>query len=269
MYENEPRTVGGVLDAGVRLYRGAFTRVVVTAAKGFAAVFLLEVVFELVFGVSSASLNAADVDAIDPANIAAYLVLVPLSLLISLLTTAAVIVHLHRIATNAPEGDAGVYAAALRRVLPYVGTSILYGIATVLGAILLIVPGVWLSIAFLPAIYLVFTEQLGPIGALRRSFSIVRGNWWRTATIVLVSSFIVLVIQAGIVSLPAFLAGVVAAAGDGQIATSWVLVLNFLNAIAQALSIPLAIAMGLAIVRDLVIRASGEDLEARLDAAAG
>lgn len=269
MYENEPRSVGGVLDAGVSLYRVGFTRVVATAAKGFAAVFLLEVIFELLFGVSSASLNTASPEAIDPSSIVAYLALLPLSMLITFLTTAAVIVHLHRIATDAPEGDAGVYVDALRRALPYLGALILYVVAVLLGTILLVFPGIWVSIALVPAAYLVLTERLGPISALRRSFAIVRGNWWRTATIMLVSSFIVLVIQAGIVSLPAFVVGVLAAAGDGQIATSWVLVLNFLNAIAQALSIPLALAMGLAIVRDLVIRASGEDLEARLDAAVG
>lgn len=269
MYENEPRSIGGVLDAGIRLYRGAFARVVATAAKGFAVLFLLEVIFELVFGVSSASLNNAAPESVDPANVLVYLALLPLTLLVTLLTTGAVVLHLHRIASGAPDPDVGVYRAALRRVLPYLGASLLYGLAVVGGMILLIVPGVWLSISLVPAIYLVFTERLGPIASLRRAFAIVRGNWWRTATVVLVSSLIVVVIQAGIVSLPAFVAGVLAATGDGQVGTSWVLVLNFLNAVAQALSIPLALAMGLALVRDLVIRASGEDLEARLDAAGG
>lgn len=290
IYEREPRSVAGVLDAGVRLYRAGFRRAVVTAARGYGVVLAAEVIAELFLGVSSMSAQAPGATgmeaAVDPVVL---FFLLPLTALVGLLTTAAVIHHLHCIASEEAGAVHGVWRTALRRAPAYLGAALLYGLpvafagvvaavlvgtlatgAVVLAGIVLLVvlvPVVWASVALAPMFYLVFTERLGPIAALRRSVVLVRGNWWRTATVTLVAFLVLTVIQAGIVTLPAFLVGVMAGVSGESVGSVWVIALNLANALAQTLSVPLLAAMGLAIVRDLEIRASGEDLEARLEAA--
>lgn len=265
MYETEPRQIGGVLDAGVRLYRGAFKGVAATAAKGFGALFIVEVVSEFALGVSTMSYDAST----DPSGAQAvtylafaFFVLLPLTIV----TSGAVVQHLHAFAEGEAEPATGAYSRALRRVPALIGYFILYFLAVMVGLVLFVIPGLWLSIAFAMGFYLIFTEGLGPIDALKRSRAIVEGNWFRTAVVATVGTIMALVIQVGVVQLPAGVAGYLAAGGT-EIGTVWLVGLNFLNAIAQVIAVPLAAALGLALTRDLVLRRSGDDLQARLDAA--
>jgi hypothetical protein len=77
------------------------------------------------------------------------------------------------------------------RVMPVVLVAVLlYALAVIAGTIALIIPGIWLGIA------LYFTAQAAVVdgargrAALRRSFELVRGSWWRTFGILLVLSLI-------------------------------------------------------------------------------
>lgn len=267
MYASEPKTIGGVLDAGFALYRAGFRTVTLTAAKGFGVVFAIEVVLQLVFGVSSASLNSTmDPDDIDPTELFTYLASLPFTLVVMFVTFAAITLHLHRIALGEADAGEGIYLAGLKRLPAYLGAIILYTLAMFLGLLLLILPGIWASVAFLLAYYVVITEKLGPIDSMSRSYQLVKGNWWRSATVLLVAFIVVMVIQSGVVTIPAFITGFMAASGE-EIGTLWLLVLNFLTAVGQSLSVPLLTAMMLALIHDLSLRRSGEDLEARLEAA--
>jgi hypothetical protein len=77
--------------------------------------------------------------------------------------------------------DLGGALRAGLRVLPVVVVAVvLYGLAVVLGLIALIVPGIWLSVSlYFAAQAAVVDDARGP-NALRRSFELVRDNWWRT-----------------------------------------------------------------------------------------
>jgi len=61
----------------------------------------------------------------------------------------------------------------------FVGTSILVGLATVIGLILFIVPGIIVGIMFGFAIYLVIDKGLAPFDALRESARLTKGNRWK------------------------------------------------------------------------------------------
>lgn len=60
----------------------------------------------------------------------------------------------------------------------YLGAMILYGLAALLGLVLLIIPGVIAMLALQFADYLVIDRNLGPIEAIKESARITRGHLW-------------------------------------------------------------------------------------------
>jgi hypothetical protein len=75
--------------------------------------------------------------------------------------------------------------------------SILYGALVVLAFIVLILPGIWLSVIWCVAVPALMFEQVSGFKALERSFELVRGRWWATFAELLVTGimlFIVLVV---------------------------------------------------------------------------
>ncbi len=73
-------------------------------------------------------------------------------------------------------------AAAFPRVL---GAVIVYVAVVLAGFLLLIVPGIWLSVRGYFAAQAAVIDDLPPVAALRRSSELVQGSWWRTFLIVL------------------------------------------------------------------------------------
>lgn len=91
-------------------------------------------------------------------------------------------------------GEHPSVADALRnglRVMPVVVVAVLlYALAVVAGTIALVVPGIWLAVALYFTAQAAVVDGARGIGALRRSFELVRGSWWRTLGILLVLSLI-------------------------------------------------------------------------------
>lgn len=81
--------------------------------------------------------------------------------------------------------EAPTWRAALRRSLPdaapFLATSLLAGILTFLGVILLIVPGIIIGIWFAFWPYVFVAEGVRGRAGLRRSRELVRGRWWGVA----------------------------------------------------------------------------------------
>lgn len=53
-----------------------------------------------------------------------------------------------------------------------------------LGLFALVLPGLWLMVALALTTPALILERLSPLAAVRRSFELVRGRWWRTAAVV-------------------------------------------------------------------------------------
>jgi hypothetical protein len=148
-------------------------------------------------------------------------------------------------------------AFAAPRVGPVIWAAIVAGIGVVVGFIALIVPGLWLLVAwsvFIPA--LVF-EELGPTRALGRSFELVRGRWWATFGALLVVAFI-----SGLAS------GLIASGFDRLLTTSLgdhvfpaALVDAFGGAVASAVALPVQAMMVTVLYFDLRRRKERLDAE--------
>jgi hypothetical protein len=75
--------------------------------------------------------------------------------------------------------------------LPAVSWAVLFALAgTALGFLAFIVPGIWLAISWAFAAQSVVVEGRRGTAALRRSFELVRGRWWRVFGIVLLLTLI-------------------------------------------------------------------------------
>lgn len=104
--------------------------------------------------------------------------------------------------------------AGLRVFLPLVAVGLIFGLAVGLGFVLLIIPGVFIMIAWSVAAPVVVVERGGVFGALGRSFELTSGYRWKILGLFLVLLVIYFIIFAvlGIIGLKTL--GGAAAAGQ-------------------------------------------------------
>ena len=119
--------------------------------------------------------------------------------------------------------------------------------AVALGVLLLVVPGIYLMVAFWPALALVIFESAGPREALDGALQLVRGSWRPLAVnlLVVIMTVLGMFVMGALVGL--FFVEFLRPAAPG--AEAWVtgLVTGLLSAVFQ----PLFIALGLAAYADL------------------
>jgi Membrane domain of glycerophosphoryl diester phosphodiesterase len=134
--------------------------------------------------------------------------------------------------------------------------TVLYVLGVVLGTAFFIAPGIWLYVAWAFAMPVLLVEGLRGRNALRRSFELVKGRWWRTFGVIAVGF-----ILAGIISTVvqgAFLIGIVVGADNDVL----VLVLTTIAGIVGlAVSTPFQAALLTVLYFDLRVRKEGFDLE--------
>lgn len=177
-------------------------------------------------------------------------VLYVLSVALSLTLWAALILRQRAIAQGLPVSRRDEVATAIRKLPALAVLMILNGIAVVLGTLLIVVPGVYLLIMLWLAVPALVLEDQGPIAAMKSSWQLVRGHWWRTFGIFLVMIVVYFVfIVFGIV----FAAIVVQVERGADIAvvtaTSTVFIISL-----GAFSLPFIAAMMLAVFGDLQVR---------------
>lgn len=72
------------------------------------------------------------------------------------------------------------FKAGFKKIIPLIVVSILYGLSMILGLVLLIIPGIIVSIYFVFSIFLIY-ENCGIIDSFIESYRIVKHHWWRTS----------------------------------------------------------------------------------------
>lgn len=204
------------------------------------------------------------------------------------LTSAVADSHLDR-----PVSFGGAYRAMLKRVGPLlgaIGLQILIGIGIFLPAIALFLlsiaslagdsSGAGTGLAFICLGFLllligfifyayiavritvivpvIMVEHLGPVQALRRSWQLVQGYWWRTVALVIVLSLLSAVISAGPAYLLTLLVGMATGSFDPVLTAA---VTGLVTVITEALFIPLSLTAYTLYYFDLRVRKEGFDIE--------
>lgn len=145
---------------------------------------------------------------------------------------------------------------ALRRLRSLVWVAILYGLIPTLALFLLIVPGVYLWVAWAVATPALLLEGTRGTKALGRSHRLVRGRWWASFGILLIGFLIAAVIEIAV----GFPLGFAAGFGAPESFVANIVATGVAGALAALLATPLQAAFVSILYFDLRVRKEGFDL---------
>lgn len=280
VYPDGPQGIGRVLDTSFRLYRASIGKSTLLA---LIALFLGIAPSVLYVFVAFQSMGSPD-----PGS--GLLMVGVLSFVCSIASIGVYLGILHHVdavgrdGADTALGDA--VAVGFKRLLPMIWTGIVWYVALIGSAIPAIAAGVLLTdisplaggvaaavLALLPVailVYLIFsfvltvTDRESGLKAVRHSYNLVKGNWWRVLLIISVIAIIYMIISGVFSAVGGFLLGLVGGA-DANLrmmlgaGAGYVLFILF-----QMLLTPFFFAGFLATQHDLKVRKEGGDLEARL-----
>ena len=146
---------------------------------------------------------------------------------------------------------------AVKRLGGLLGVTILGFLILVPAFVALIVPGIWLAVAYSVAVPALLLERIGPVAALRRSFRLVRGRWWPTAGALLVGYLLIWVIGALVEGMITVVPTLVAE--DNTLVAALGAVVG--GTVGSALTTPYPAAVVTLIYFDLRVRKEGLDLQ--------
>lgn len=224
-----PRRLGELLDAAFTLYRAHWKILL-----GVAAVAVIPL--ELLFSLLALTENVLFVSL---AGVLSVIVVTPL--VTAALVKAGADVYLGRTPTI---GE--TYSYAFSRFVPLLGAILLVGLGVILGFILLIIPGIILIVRWYFASAAVVLEDAGATDAMRRSWRLTSGHFWKVLGTLVVAG-IIAGVAALIISLP-FAFGPAASRTVGDI-------------LASVIVQPFSSLVALLLYFDLRIRDEGFDLE--------
>ena len=260
----EPGSIGHTLDAGFKLYAASFKRVL-----GMAVLAIVSVAVPVIVMIVAIAALAGGAEEPDAGMFVIIAVGVLFALVFYLWFYLAALTRIGGIAYGQEFAFGTCMSMSAKKLLPVIVGWFLYGLAMVGGFILLVIPGIYLSVSLSMFTLCILLEEDGVIESLRHSFRLIWGNWWRTAIIGTVVLIVYYVLSLAI-EIPFFILESVLfspelgeEAGLGQTLLS--MVGSFLSAI---VTFPLMMAAVIALFHDLKLRKEGHDLEARVEALA-
>jgi hypothetical protein len=287
----EPRSIGGVLDDGLRLWRDSLGKTwplallaqLVVAIPFLLLGFKLQGAVPMVPGVAPRPMSAANAQAMlnlfkSPATWLTYLSIVVLS---AVLYTALVL-RIAAVANGAASSLGSALSSALRllprlllQFLLFFAAAIVVGIVlallaaagskAVLGLVFIVVffVGVFVFGRIFFASMVLMLDDAGAAQSIAISWRLTRGYWWRCTAILLVLFVIGLVFS--------LVVGFISAALGGALGTSSLLatgITQLMSLLVNAVLGSLFPAVVLGILYDLKLRKQGGDLLGRVDALA-
>jgi hypothetical protein len=254
-----PLGVGEILDAAFKIYTRQFATllkivaVVVVPIQALSAVILLSTVDD-----PDAINGTGNVDSDDTWGLVAG------TLVGSLLGWVALAIATGAVVKAVADGylarepswrESLAYAGGRWRSLVWL--SLLSTFLLILAFIALIVPGIWLAIAWMVAVPALMIEGCRGTKALGRSFRLVRNRWWATFGVIVIAYLLAGAIQfaAGAI----FGAAIVAGLEDSLVGT--VLMNTLATTLASVLATPFQAAVTTIVYFDLRVRKEGFDLQ--------
>jgi hypothetical protein len=266
-----PRTIGGVLDDTLQLFKAAFPSCWLPALVMSLVTSALSYFVFASIPVTTTPIPPAELLSRYRAMVGAFGIWYLAVIVCGLIFYGMVIVNTAAVSRGTTLSFGESLAKALRRAPELFVATVVFFIVLVIGFILLIIPGfyVWnrLQLFAVP----LEDEAQGPFASLGASWRVVGGNWWRTATVVFVLFVILIVLQMVLT----MLAGIVGAIGGmgGGVANNPAAIVGraqaitlFVSAFVRIFTMPLLVAVYVALYQDLSLRKGGADLEARMGA---
>lgn len=140
---------------------------------------------------------------------------VVVGLLGSMIYSGALVLFARRVqGGHEPQSIGELISEAVPFLGVLLGTAIIAGLGILVGLVLLVIPGIFLMVAWSFATIVVITEDLSFTDALKRSWEIVQGNWWRLLALMVLGGLLV-----GILS--GIVAGIVSSIVGGDFVGDW------------------------------------------------
>lgn len=96
---------------------------------------------------------------------------------VSLVLVSVLVVMVATAARGEPPNVAAAVVTVVGRIGTIVGSVALSTILVVVGLLLFVVPGVWLSVTLMPLLAVVVDGEAGVVESIRASYGLVRGRW--------------------------------------------------------------------------------------------
>jgi hypothetical protein len=253
-----PRSIGGIVDDAIRLYRASFTVWIfpslLMAVVGFAVSLYMT---SHVAGAAASPAVRAQIMAImrSPSTWLGYVLIV----LFHLWLYCVIVSNVLTVANGGQAKAFGDMPAALRMLPSAFAAGILFFIALVAGTILLIIPGIYVWGRLQYWIVALMADRSGPVDALGTSWRLVKGHWWRSSTIFTV----LFVIMIALFMVVGFVGGLLAVFLRSDLAVM-MLVNQSISGVINIFAVPIVPVALVAIYQDLKLRAGGADLQARI-----
>jgi hypothetical protein len=250
-----PLSIGEMLDAGFKLFRHRFGTLMVCVLVPVVPLSILSTI--IVGSVDDAAFDvnapASDSSSVDVANL--------IDNLLSGAAAAIAIAACFKVISSAYLGERADAGTSLRyglsRLLPLVVAYFAMSICVGIGLVLLLVPGIFLAVKWSMTFPAIVAERAGPFAALRRSWELTRGHWWRTFGTLLVVVLISFVLSIAI--LVGF--GAAVATSDSISELAFAVLLTAVTIIVLAILYPLTAAVVTVLYYDLRVRNEGFDLQ--------
>jgi hypothetical protein len=204
-----PLGIGEILDAGIKVVARHWRPMV-------KSIVLLVFPLSVLSALATASLdpdqlellpeNAIELGSDDPAELGVRAV----DGVIMMLTFLVVNIACFKIVADAWLGSSPDVGRSLRfglrRAPMALLLTIVWAVGVVAGILALIVPGIWLAVAWALAVPALLFERVGPFKALSRSFGLVQGRWWATLLLVIVCTLLLGLVGAIVQAIPSVVA---------------------------------------------------------------
>jgi hypothetical protein len=261
-----PLRVGEILDASIKVYlKNArvlirLAAMVVVPIQVLSAVILLSTVSagnEVPSSLPTFKLGTSSTSrGLHTASLGASVITAILGGVASLLVTAACVKTVSDTFLDLPTGIGESLRSALSRVRSLIWMYVLYVVCLAFAFVALLIPGIWLYAAWSVATPALLIERKHAAEALKRSAHLVRGRWWPTAGVLLVSTLITSVVGG---AFSAVLIGFLLS-GSHTVAVT-VIVSSAASAVAAILTRPFQATVVTILYYDLRVRREGYDVE--------
>jgi len=205
--QSAPRSIGGVLDGAISLYRQCLPRSWPLAFVPELALSLLDAGSESQMrDAASAGLQAVFAVLRSPK----FLLSTAAGMLLYLIFNYALIAHMNGIATGRPVSLRDSCSIGLRLLPRAFAATLLVALITALGCVLLVAPGIYWAGTLMLTFTALVVDRAGVFASMNISRRLIKGDWWRTMTIysvVIIIAIVVYIFMGLVIGLSAFLLG--------------------------------------------------------------
>jgi hypothetical protein len=250
-----PLSVGEQLDASFKVVRQSFGTLAICVLVVALPLNIINTLIEASTRENAFNLDSTTNTVSTGTETAGVLLTIVLGMVLNTIATAACFraVTGTYLGEQPTVGDSLSFAAS--RVVPLIWLSILYGLGLIIPFLLLILPGIWLAVAWALSYPALLSEDVRGVKALGRSFQLVRGRWWPTFGALLVMYLIVIVIS-GILGV--LFGATLIASLDSEVVAA--IIYTIVNTLSSLITLPLIAAVLTIIYFDLRVRKEGFDL---------